>query len=384
MTVAFVYDTVLPYVIGGNEERLKKISEGLIERGHRATVITNKFWKSPGKKININGVCFLGVNRPTQQLCRGSGRSISSCIIFGLKIFPALLTENYDLIESSQVPIFHLPIIWIIGKLRHKPIIFSWVEFWDRQYWKKYLGHFGLLADFFQRQMPRLPKYNLVISDHTKSNIKKIASHPAKMITIPPTYINLPDPKANPPKTIDCIYSGRLLNHKNIELIIRAFPAVLKSMPEASCLIIGEGPERAKLIKLSQKENISDKIHFQTFIGQKNKLHAKFASSKMYLSTSTREGFGISALEAMSLGVPVITIDHPQNATKDLVTHQENGLIISPNPQDLSRAIIELLSNPTLYQKLSANAQNRAKQFSKEGFLDKIESTYKNAIKTIS
>jgi glycosyltransferase involved in cell wall biosynthesis len=61
-------------------------------------------------------------------------------------------------------------------------------------------------------------------------------------------------------------------------------------------------------------------------------------SSKVFAFPSTREGFGIAALEALACGLPVVTIDHPANAICDLIT-EKTGFICPPTPEDLATAI---------------------------------------------
>ena len=58
------------------------------------------------------------------------------------------------------------------------------------------------------------------------------------------------------------------------------------------------------------------------------------------MSSSTRKGFGITALEANACGVPVITVKHPQNAMCDLVSDGDNGLICEFSEKDISEKIL--------------------------------------------
>jgi glycosyltransferase involved in cell wall biosynthesis len=67
-------------------------------------------------------------------------------------------------------------------------------------------------------------------------------------------------------------------------------------------------------------------------------------ASRVFVLPSTREGFGIAALEANACGMPFITIDHEQNAAKELVVNGENGILIGLDPVEMAQAIEKLLN----------------------------------------
>jgi glycosyltransferase involved in cell wall biosynthesis len=61
-------------------------------------------------------------------------------------------------------------------------------------------------------------------------------------------------------------------------------------------------------------------------------------SAKVFVNPSTREGFGITALEALACGIPVVTVDHPANAIRDLI-NEKNGFTCSLSEKDLAEII---------------------------------------------
>jgi len=65
-------------------------------------------------------------------------------------------------------------------------------------------------------------------------------------------------------------------------------------------------------------------------------------AAKVFALPSTREGFGIAALEALACGIPVVTVDHPSNAARDLIT-EKTGFLSILSPEDLAHAIREAL-----------------------------------------
>ena len=114
-----------------------------------------------------------------------------------------------------------------------------------------------------------------------------------------------------------------LLQHKN---------------PDIRAVIIGEGPEYGKIQNLINDKKINKHIHLCGFFENHDDLIAQLKSSKVFVLPSTREGFGITALEALACGLPVVTVDHPANAVRDLIT-ENNGFLCSLSAQDLADKI---------------------------------------------
>jgi len=93
----------------------------------------------------------------------------------------------------------------------------------------------------------------------------------------------------------------------NIETLIKAIPLVIKQVPEARLMILGEGSEKQSLMKLADSLGISNKV---TFAGRVNnfEIPAFFKNAKVYVSTSLEDGTSVSLLEALASGlIPVVS-----------------------------------------------------------------------------
>ena len=110
----------------------------------------------------------------------------------------------------------------------------------------------------------------------------------------------------------------------------------MQKNPNIRVLLIGEGPEYANIQNLIDGKKINNTIHLSEFYNDHDDFIAQLKSSKVFVLPSTREGFGITALEALACGLPVVTVDHPSNAIRDLIT-EKNGFLCSLSPQGSCR-----------------------------------------------
>jgi glycosyltransferase involved in cell wall biosynthesis len=140
------------------------------------------------------------------------------------------------------------------------------------------------------------------------------------------------------------LFVGRLVLPKGVDYLIRAMPAVLKGVPEAKLVIVGEGEEQKNLAVLVKNLALEDKVEFRGYVKFKELVKSYLEASVFVLPSFTRlENFGIVMLEAMACRTPVIASDIPgvkENITKD------NGLLFPPRDVDsLADSIITIISD---------------------------------------
>src|SRR5207247_7154042 len=105
------------------------------------------------------------------------------------------------------------------------------------------------------------------------------------------------------PNTIGCV--TRLMKYKGVDLALTAFNRIVKKVPEARLLIAGSGPYQKELEKKANDLGVSQSV---TFLGKLSDL-SKFklySTTRVMISPSHREGFGMSVIEANSVGTPVV------------------------------------------------------------------------------
>ena len=140
----------------------------------------------------------------------------------------------------------------------------------------------------------------------------------------------------------DVIFVGRLLAHKNVDALIKAIALVKKSKSNVRCLIVGNGPEKEALETLIDTLDLQAHVQILSGVESSSEVYALMKASKMLVSPSVREGFGLVAVEANAAGIPVITSNHPDNATRTLI-HQHNGVVVEPEAEAIARQIRAIL-----------------------------------------
>jgi glycosyltransferase involved in cell wall biosynthesis len=335
MKIAFVYDVIYPYVKGGVEKRVWELAVRLTHHGHEVHLFGMKFWE--GEDIISREDVFLhGVCRAQKIYTRGR-RSIWQAVYFSLHLLSPLHKEKFDIIDCQQFPYFSCFSSKLISKLRKTPLVITWHEVWG-EYWYEYLGWKGFGGKITERMVSLLTQHCVAVSLTTKNNLKSLGYH--QQITIIPNgvdlqHIRLINPSDEPS---DIIFVGRLIKEKHVDLLIRAFAILSSEQPELRLLIIGEGPEQDAITKIIQELSLENRVVLRGFLDDHDKVIALMKSAKVLVNPSTREGFGITALEALACGIPVVTINNPANAIRDLI-NEKNGFTCSLSEKDLAVTI---------------------------------------------
>lgn len=155
------------------------------------------------------------------------------------------------------------------------------------------------------------------------------------------------------------IAAGRLVRIKGYPFLLKAFSLIIQSR-SARLVILGSGPEKFFLVNLAAKLGVSEKVDFLGF--QKNP-YKYIKSSSVFVLSSIQEGFGNVIVEAMALGVPVVSTDCPTGPS-EIIQNGKNGLLVPPKDyKAMAKAIIEILDDVSLSRKLSEKGKKRAEDF---------------------
>ncbi|MGE5832538.1 MAG: glycosyltransferase family 4 protein, partial [Methanomicrobiales archaeon] len=347
MRIAFLYDCVYPYTIGGVERRVLELGRRLAARGHEVHHFGMQFWDGPPvierEGIRIHGVC------PASPLYAGGRRAVLPAARYAASLLGPLLAGGFDLIDAQQFPYLHCLPAAMASRVRDIPLAVTWHEVWG-PYWRDYMGWFaGRLGEMAEWAVARLPASLVAVSRTTGDRLRDLGvSRPVEIL---PNGLDLASIAAAPPapECWDLLFAGRLIPEKRVDLLIDSLPDIVAEYPSLKVLILGEGPSRPALEGLASRRGIRDHVTFRSFVPDPTAVIGFMKSGGVFVSPSVREGFGMAALEAMACGMPVVTVDHPRNAVKERVT-SSTGRVARPEPGDLGEKIRECLEDPSRFR----------------------------------
>lgn len=119
---------------------------------------------------------------------------------------------------------------------------------------------------------------------------------------------------------------GRLDDNKNHAMLLQAFAGIKEEFPDYRIVIYGEGEDRPKLEKLIVEYGLTGRVSLP---GRTDKIEEKIYKSSLFVMTSDTEGMPNALIEAMSLGLCVISTDCPCGGPRELITPGKNGYLVS-------------------------------------------------------
>src|SRR3989338_8680350 len=174
------------------------------------------------------------------------------------------------------------------------------------------------------------------------------------------------------------LYTGRLAPEKKVDVIIKAIAIAIKKIPDVRLVITGHGSALPDLKKIASELNISDKIIFSGFVDEAN-FPLYYKASDLFVIMSKAESQSLSLMQAMASGLPVIGAN--ARALPEYIS-EETGLLVEPdNETKLAEAIITILEDKNLSEKMSENGPKEVKKFAPLQIAKIWEDIYNGALK---
>jgi L-malate glycosyltransferase len=164
--------------------------------------------------------------------------------------------------------------------------------------------------------------------------------------------------------------------HKDYPNLLRAFKIVKEKKTNIKLCLVGDGPLKDDMMQFTKELKINDDV---VFAGFRKDVGEFLHSFDIFILASKKEGLGTSIIDALSVGLPIITTN--SGGIPELISNRNNGILVERrNPNQLAEAIIELIENPELRKNLGDEGIKSAKNFSIENTVINNIALYKDLI----
>jgi glycosyltransferase involved in cell wall biosynthesis len=228
------------------------------------------------------------------------------------------------------------------------------------------------LANFFMWQLSKLEAeaaknatLTVTISSYSAQKIRQFYGVDKEKIRIVPNGVDTK--KFQPSKDretikhqigidnkLSVLFVGRLIPRKGLTYLVEAAKHIVKEYSQTIFLIVGDGPQKHHLIATLEKTNLLSNF---IFLGDVNErmLPALYNCADVFVLPSIQEGQGIVLLEAQAAAKPLVAFD--VGGVREAIIDKETGLLTKPDSRELADAVMKLLANGSLREKMGSNGR---------------------------
>lgn len=178
------------------------------------------------------------------------------------------------------------------------------------------------------------------------------------------------------------IFVGRMVHEKNIDILLRVVAMLKQQIPEMMLLLVGEGPAQEHLRQLGSELGITGNMKWIGNLSSLETLCDCYCAGDIFVFASRTETQGLVLLEAMALGVPVVST--ARMGTIDILDGCQGAVVVEEDEKAFCVAIEEILGDAELRQQLSQQGREYAMRWSasamamrlEEVYMETVESTY--------
>ena len=371
LKIAFIYDALYPEVKGGIERRLYELGKRLTKK-HEVHWYTFNWWGT-GNIINRDGIIVHGLGKPA-KLYQGGIRNLLEALYFSWKLL-MVKVDSYDIVDCQEFPYLH------VYSSRWKfsgsgAFVVTWHEYWG-EYWKEYLASGSSAGETIERNLLKLTENHLAVSVHTLRILKGLRRLNFSLVPNGIDFRFIRSVEPHPELRYDAVFVGRLIDHKNVRLLLEALRLILREVPSFRVGIIGDGPQRIELEQMARKLGIEKNVDFLGFLPTFWEVISVVKSSTVFAFPSLREGFGMAVLEANAAGIPAVVVDVPMNASTDLILLGRNGYVSDPTPEDFARKLLLAMEDS---HRMKRPSMSYARRYDWDNIAGQLEKYYKGVV----
>lgn len=361
---------------GGVSTAVATLARNLRQRGHEVVVYTAADPSHKHSDLDIVGLRALRYER----FPGGRAPMAPISLVQELADFHPDVIHNHSMgsmgLQSLAaarllgIPILGTCHVFLAGFLKYAPISLDGVPLTEDLAWRyttTFFNRFAQVTTPSQAMRRELIAHGLrapvaAISNGVDTDLFCPASKIEENISLPPILLHI----------------GRLGYEKRVDLVIHAFSHLVKDIPEARLVIVGDGPEKANLQALADELNLFGRVDFIGAIPHAQ-LPAFYQQADCFVTASTVETQGLVVLEAMASGLPIVGVD--ALALPELIHPEVNGLLVPPEEEiAFSQATASLLSSADLRWEMGRASRRLALEHSLPVAAQAYEDLYEQAM----
>jgi phosphatidylinositol alpha-mannosyltransferase len=355
--IALVSEYYYPH-FGGVSEHVHYLARELRTRGHEVDIVTSKIGDQPAE----DGVIRLGRSMPLY--INGSQARVTLGV--GRRTLQRLFRERrYELIHVHAPLTPSLPIFAV--EAAEVPVVGTFHTNFDRSFW------YSLLHRRVARVAARLDAAIAVSATAAAAMDRyfplnwRIVPNGVDLTSFHP---GIGAPVSMPEGTPTILFLGRLDPRNGLAELIRAFAIVSEQLPDARLIVVGDGPLRAHYQRAAER---NPAIRFEGAI--KEARPSFYANATVYACPTTKASFGITLLEAMACGAPIVCSDIP--GFRDVI-HDGRDCVMVPanNTKLLAEGLMRMLRNRKLRMRLSEDGLATVQRYGWPRVTDAIAGVY--------
>jgi glycosyltransferase involved in cell wall biosynthesis len=161
------------------------------------------------------------------------------------------------------------------------------------------------------------------------------------------------------PDTLRVLAVGRHVAQKGFDLLLRAWPEVVRAVPQARLRIVGDGPLRAQAERLAADLGVAGSIEW---LDPTPQIEREYREAAVFVLSSRYEGMPLALLEAQALGVPSVAFACPTGPAEILA--EDTGVLVPAfDTAALAQALVRLLGDPGLRERMGRAAIARSRRY---------------------
>lgn len=360
---------------GGAEVAALRLAKGLVRRGLSLAVLTGRYGKRP-RTENMDGVMihrhFIGVYVPVLH---------ELCYLASLALKLILRRHEYDIVHLFQTQLSAFVTLLVTKPMGKKVIISSRGagKSGDMAVWSSLPGGRQLLRFIVSHADAAVG-----VSRDVVAELHKAGFDPDRTWYLP-NGVPVPSLDENERSAhrlrlgfalndFVAVFVGRLSSEKAPELLLSAWPSVVKRFPSVRLVFVGDGRMRRCLETMVKKHALCDGV---MFAGKVDNVPDYLNLADVFILPSISEGMSVALLEAMAARLPVIA--SRVSGTVDIIRHGENGLLFeSGDREGLAQCLHVLIARPECRGQLGREARRTVEeQFNLDAAVERYLELYK-------